>query len=169
MPRSLGRWRTSWPGMPIPTRRSRAASARRWNSSPAVQDNRCTGRTRSIGLPWLSRQLATLEIAPPFVTFVMERGAGEQGKTTDLFCKIQQNTPFQGAAKVRLVGVPAKVTVPEVEISKDSKDVAFKLTLDKASPPGQHNNLFCQVFIMHNGELVLHNVGGTQLRIDVPI
>jgi len=121
------------------------------------------------GPVWVSSQLATLEIAEPFVAFSMERAAGEQGKTTDLFCKIQQSTPFAGSAKVKLVGLPPKVTAPDLEITKDTKELAFKLTLDKASPPGQHNNLFCQVSIVQNGETVLHNVGGTQLRIDVPL
>jgi hypothetical protein len=121
------------------------------------------------GPVWVSSQLATIEIAPPFVTFAMERAAGEQGKTTDLFCKLAQNTPFAGNARVVLVGLPPKVTAPEATITKDTKEVAFKLTLDPTSPAGQHNNVFCQVFVTHNGETVLHNVGGTQLRIDVPI
>ncbi len=121
------------------------------------------------GPVWVSSQLATIEIAPPFVTFAMERAAGEQGKTTDLFCKLTQNTPFAGSAKVVLVGLPPKVTAPEATITKDTKELTFKLTLDKTSPPGQHNNVFCQVYVTQNGETVLHNVGGTQLRIDVPI
>ena len=121
------------------------------------------------GPVWVSSQLATLEIAAPFVAFTMERAAGEQGKTTDLFCKIQQNAPFSGSAKVKLLGLPPKVTAPELDITKDTRELSFKLTLDKASPPGQHNNVFCQVMIVQNGEPVLHNVGGTQLRIDVPI
>ena len=99
----------------------------------------------------------------------MERAAGEQGKAADLFCKLTQTMPFTGSAKVVLVGLPPKVTAPEATITKDTKELAFKLTIDKTSPPGQHNNLFCQVYIPHNGEMVLHNVGGTQLRIDVPI
>src|SRR5205823_8659230 len=68
-----------------------------------------------------------------------------------------------------LVGLPPKVTTPETMITKDTKEIVFKLALDKTSPPGQHNNIFCQVYLTHNGEMVLHNVGGTQLRIDVPI
>jgi hypothetical protein len=121
------------------------------------------------GPVWVSSQLATIEIAPPFVTFAMERAAGEQGKTTDMFCKLTQNTPFTGPAKVVLLGLPPKVTAPEATITKESKELAFKLTIDRTSPPGQHNNIFCQVYVTHNGETVLHNVGGTQLRIDVPI
>jgi hypothetical protein len=121
------------------------------------------------GPAWVSSQLATLEVAPPYVAFNMERAAAEQGKTTDLFCKIQQNTPFAGKAVVKLLGLPPKVTAPDVEITKDTKEVAFNLTLDPAAPAGTHNNIFCQVFVVQNGETVLHNVGGTQLRVDVPL
>jgi hypothetical protein len=118
---------------------------------------------------WVSSQLANLEIAAPFVSFAMERAAVEQGKTTEMFCKIQQTTAFPGAAKVTLLGLPPKVAAPEMQITKDTKELAFKLNVDKTSPPGQHKNIFCQVVIMQNGEPILHNVGGSELRIDVPL
>jgi hypothetical protein len=121
------------------------------------------------GPVWVSSQLATLEVAPPFMTFALERAAAEQGKTTDLYGKVQHQTPFQGPAKVRLIGLPNKVTAPDLDITKDTKEFAFKVTIDKTSPPGQHRNLFCQVVVMHNGEPVVHNLGGTELRIDVPL
>jgi hypothetical protein len=121
------------------------------------------------GPVWVSSQLANLEIAPPFVSFAMERAASEQGKNVEMFCKVQHNTGFTGAAKVRLVGLPPKVTAPEVDITKDTKEIAFKLTVDKTTPPGQHRNIFCQVVVTEHGEPILHNVGGTELRIDVPL
>src|SRR5262249_7137270 len=118
---------------------------------------------------WVSSQLATLEIAPPFVAFNLERAAAEQGKTTEMFCKVQQTTPFQGPAKVSLIGLPPKVTAPEMQITKDTKEFAFNLTIDKSSPPGQHKNLFCQLVITQNGEPIMHNVGSSELRIDLPL
>ncbi len=121
------------------------------------------------GPVWVSSQLATIEVAPPFVTFAMERAASEQGKNVEIFCKVQHNAPFSGAAKVRLVGLPPKVTAADVEITKDTKEIAFKVTVDKTSPPGQHRNIFCQVVVTKDGEPILHNVGGTELRIDVPL
>jgi hypothetical protein len=121
------------------------------------------------GPVWVSSQLATVEIAAPYLAFTMERAAAEQGSATELFCKVQQTTPFPGSAKVQLIGLPPKVAAPEIQITKDTKECSFKLTIDKASPPGQHKNLFCQVTIMQNGEPVLHNVGSGELRIDVPI
>jgi hypothetical protein len=118
---------------------------------------------------WVSSQLATLEIAPPLVAFAMERGAVEQGKNTELFSKVQVLSPFAGPAKVKLLGLPPKVTTTDIDITKDTKDLAFKLAVDKTAPPGQHRNIFCQVVVMANGEPILHNVGGTELRIDVPL
>ncbi|HZU35307.1 MAG TPA: PPC domain-containing protein [Gemmataceae bacterium] len=121
------------------------------------------------GPVWVASQLATLQIAPPYVNFAMERAAAEQGKATEIFCKIQQNTPFPGKAKVQLLGLPNKVTAPVLEITKDTKELAFKVTVDKTSPAGQHKNLFCQVVITQNGEPIVENTGGTELRIDVPL
>ncbi len=121
------------------------------------------------GPVWVSSQLATFEIAPPMMAFQLERAAGEQGKPTTLYGKVQVGTPWPGPAKVKLIGLPPKVTAPEVEITKDSKELAFPLTLDPAAPVGQHKNLFCQVVITQNGEPIVQNVGSTELRIDKPL
>jgi hypothetical protein len=121
------------------------------------------------GPVWVSTQLATLEVAPPYLALAMEKNAVEQGKEAELFCKVQLTTPFDGPAKVRLVGLPHKTTAPELDITKETKEFAFKVTTEKESPAGTHKNLFCQVVIQQNGEPVVHNVGGTELRIDVPL
>jgi hypothetical protein len=56
-----------------------------------------------------------------------------------------------------------------VQINKDTKEFSFKLTVDKASPAGVHKNIFCQMVVMQNGEPIVHNLGSSELRIDVPI
>jgi hypothetical protein len=147
----------------LPMNASAGAPARKWKI--AVLGTAPVGN----GPVWVSSQLATLEVAPPFVTFALERAAAEQGKETNLFCKVQHATPFTGAAKVRLLGLPPKVTANEVDITNDTKEFAFKLGIDKTSPPGQHRGLFCQMVALQNGEPVVHNLAGTELRIDVPL
>jgi hypothetical protein len=139
------------------------AQVRKWKTAVLGMAN--AGK----GPMWVSSQLATIEVAVPFVAFAMERAAVEQGKETELFCKIQQLTPFEGKAKVKLLGLPFKVTTPEVEITKDMKEIGFKLTTDKTSPAGIHRNLFCQILITRDGEPILANTGYSELRIDVPI
>lgn len=121
------------------------------------------------GPVWTSTQAATVEVATPYLAMTMERASCEQGKETDIFCKLTTQTPFEGKAKVKIVGLPPKVEVPELEFTKDTKEIAFHLKVDKTSPAGTHRNIFCQAVVTVGGEPVLHNVGGTELRIDVPL
>jgi hypothetical protein len=81
------------------------------------------------GPVWVSSQLAALDVAAPFVAFQMDRAACEQGKETELVCKVQQVTPFAGTAKVKLLNLPFKATAPDAEITKDTKEVVFKITV----------------------------------------
>jgi hypothetical protein len=118
---------------------------------------------------WTSSQLATIEVAAPFLNVTMERAAVERGKPTQMFCKVAQLAPFEGKAKVRLLGLPFKVTTTEAEITKDTKEISFDLTTDNASPAGTHRNLFCQVVLTHKGEPVVSSSGSSELRIDMPI
>lgn len=121
------------------------------------------------GPAWVSSQLFEIEVAAPFFAFAMERAAVEQGKETEIPCKITMAAPIPANAKVRLMGLPTKVTAPELELTKDTKELVFKLQVDAASPAGQHRNIFCQAVLPVNGEPVVHNVGSTELRIDKPL
>lgn len=147
----------------LPMNAAPNAQVRKWKTAVlAVAD---VGK----GPMWVSSQLATIEIAPPFVGVSMERAAVEQGKETELFCKLQQVTSFEGTAKVQLVGLPVKVTAAVVEVTKETKEIAFKVTTDKTSPAGVHRNLFCQLTFVRNGEPIVAYSGSSELRIDVPI
>ncbi|GAB4157097.1 MAG: PPC domain-containing protein [Planctomycetaceae bacterium] len=122
------------------------------------------------GTAWVSSQLANLEIAAPYVQFELARTAVEQGQKTEILCKVNHIRSFDGTAKVRLLGLPNKVTAPELTLTKDVKELVFPITTDKTSPAGRHRNVFCQVVIPFSGEQVVHRrVGGTELRIDKPL
>ena len=146
----------------LPMNAAAGAAARKWKTAvTAVGD---AGK----GPVWTSSQLFTLEVVAPLVTITMERPAVEQGAQTQLFCKVVVATPFEGKAKVTIYGLPAKVTTQVVEVTKDTKEIAFPIVADKTSPVGQHN-IFAQVVIDRGGELITGSTGTTQLRIDVPL
>lgn len=126
-------------------------------------------RTGNPGTAWCSSQLATIEIVEPYVQFALDRGSAELGQATEILCKVTHTKPFEGVAKVNLIGVPNKVTVGELELTKDKPELVFKIQTDPASPPGTHKNLFCQVVIPVNGEVVTHTAGTTELRLDKPL
>jgi hypothetical protein len=147
----------------LPMNAAANAVARKWRTAVhAVSD---AGK----GPVWVSSQLFTVEVAAPLVTLTMERPAVEQGQQTQLFCKVAVVTPFEGKAKVRILGLPAKVTTQELELSKDTKELAFPIVADKTSPVGKHGGIFAQVIIDRGGDLITSNTGGTELRIDVPL
>ena len=147
----------------LPMNAAPNAAPRKWKTAViAVAD---AGK----GPVWVSSQLFTIEVTPPPVTVAMERPAVEQGGKADLFCKVAVAAPFEGKAKLTIYGLPAKVTAPVVELTKDTKEVAIPLTTDKTSPAGKHGGIFCQVVIDKNGEQMAMNTGGTELRIDVPL
>lgn len=146
----------------LPMNAAPNAAARKWKTAVhAVAD---AGK----GPVWTASQLFSLEVAAPLVALTMERPAVEQGGQTQLFCKVALGAPFDGKAKITLVGLPAKTTAQVIEITKDTKEFAFPIVADKTSPVGQHN-VFAQVVIERAGELITGNTGGTQLRIDAPL
>jgi hypothetical protein len=65
--------------------------------------------------------------------------------------------------------LPAKVTTQVMEVTKDSKEIAFPIVAANDSPAGKHGGIFAQVVIDKGGELITANTGGTELRIDVPL
>ncbi|WP_417382603.1 PPC domain-containing protein [Gimesia sp.] len=120
------------------------------------------------GNSWVSSQLAPLEVADSFVDLDLARTAVEQGQETEIICKVNMKNPFEGDAKIKLIGLPPKVTTEDISFNKESKELVFKVKTDPASPQGRHKSLFCQVEIPINGETVVHTTGRTELRIDKP-
>jgi hypothetical protein len=117
----------------------------------------------------VSSQLAKLTVAQQFLTLAFQAASVEQGKDVDLSAAINKAVDFPGEAQVTLLGLPNKVVTDVKKITKDSKDLVFKLKTDLTSPAGNHVNLFCQVVVTQNGEPIVHNLGTGQLRIDVPL
>jgi hypothetical protein len=124
------------------------------------------------GVVWVSTQLMPLTVAPPYVAMKIEMTSVEQGKETDVLCKLDQLKPFEGKAKVGLYGLPPNVVAEpaEKEITKEDKEVRFHVKVAANSPAGQHKSLFGQVVVTENGEGIPHSVGaGGVLRIDAPV
>ncbi len=117
----------------------------------------------------VSSPLCDLTVAPPYLTMKIEMGACEQGKQTELLCKLEQTKPFEGKAKVTLYGLPAKATAPELEIDSKTTELRIPITTAPDTPAGKHVNLFCNINVIEAGVAIPHIVaqGGT-LRVDPP-
>ncbi|HUG18182.1 MAG TPA: PPC domain-containing protein [Planctomycetaceae bacterium] len=117
----------------------------------------------------VSSQMATLEIAPPFLKFAFDRGATEQGKPATIIAKVTHETPFEGEAEVKMIGLPHLVTSPDLKLTKDQAELVFNISTAPESPVGKHKNLYCSVVVMQNGEPITHRIGSSELQIDKPL
>jgi hypothetical protein len=122
------------------------------------------------GSAWASTQMATLEIAEPYVGLTVQRASVEQGKETEVVVEVQVLKELKAPAQVTLVGLPHKVTAEPLQITAETKELVFKVVTAADSPEGTHKNVFCQVTVVENTENIIHaRVGNSELRIDKPL
>lgn len=127
------------------------------------------GNSSFKGQAWSSSQMAELEIAEPFATASIPRMSITRGESTQLICKFKHLKPFEGQAKVEILGIPANVTVePAKMITKDTKEIAFAITTNEKSPFGKHGGVFCRLTITQNGEPIVSRAGNAVLQINKP-
>jgi hypothetical protein len=117
----------------------------------------------------IASQLATLEIAEPFLAFAFQSAAVEQGQTTELVINVEKKKDFEGAAKVELLGLPNEVTAEAREIGSDATQLVFQVKTTDKSPAGRHKTVLCRAVIVAAGEPITHTLGSGELRIDVPL
>ncbi len=117
----------------------------------------------------VSTQLADLDVAESFFTFEFERAATEQGKEAEVIVKITHLAPFEGVAKVEMVGLPNEAATTPTEFTKDTEQMVFKVTTTDKTPAGRHRTVMCKAVIEQHGEPILHNLGSGELRVDTPL
>lgn len=146
----------------IPLNASGDAGAKKWNVC-------VLGSADANGAVWVSTQLAEIEVAPSPLGGKIEMAAGERGKPAQVLCKIEQKKPFEGTAKIELLGLPPNTKAEPKKITSADTEVIFDVETSEKSPTGQHKSLFCQVTMMHAGEPVVQTLAaGGVLRIDAP-
>lgn len=129
-----------------------------------VRCNADIGGSRISATPFI-----TLKVVEPYVKLEFAKSAMDQGAELDYPVKVEQVTPFEGTAKVTLMGLPHQATAEPLEITKETQELVFKVKAGPESPVSKNKNLFCQIVIMQEGEEVVHNLGNGELRIDKPL
>ena len=121
------------------------------------------------GIARTSSEFATLRIVPQYLALAFPTAATEQGKPLEYAIGVSHTTPFEGAAKVELVGLPPGVTTTPLEVTKETTELKFPLQVAADARVGHHKQLNCVVTVMENDEPVVHTIGGGTLRIDAPL
>ncbi len=127
------------------------------------------GETDVNGPLWVSTPLADLDVAPAFMAVKIHRSAVEQGQQVSIPCDIEQKTPFEGKAKLELLGLPNGATAPEAQVGAEDKQVVFNVQTDAKTPAATHTTLVCRFTLMRDGEPIIESLGqGGALRVDAP-
>lgn len=116
----------------------------------------------------VSSALVSLAVAEPFVELACEPGSVRRGERKAFVWTVKQKSPFDGAASVKLLGLPKGVTAvePPPRITKDSAEIAFEVEATDDALLGSVNGLSCEVTVTSGGQEIRQRSGKGVLRID---
>src|SRR5262249_4887284 len=118
---------------------------------------------------YVSTQLASIEVAPPFVSGKIETTWLNPRTSAELTDTLKQCKPFEDKATMRLIVLPENVSVADREITSADQEVVFKRQANEKCATGSHKNLFCAVDVQQNGQIIPQTIAqGGILRIVPP-
>jgi len=126
-------------------------------------------KSRGDGEMLVASGLVTLRVDEPLLELAAEATSVEQGQQTTIVWKVEKPGEFSGAAKVRLLGLPARTEAPELELVAAAQELVFPVTVAADAPAGAHKNVFCEIKVPRGEAWILHATPPTQLRIDKPL
>lgn len=125
-------------------------------------------RETGVGRRRVSSQIVPLTIAEPFVELASQPESLRRGERKRYLWTVAQKTPFEGNARVTLLGLPKGVTAvePLPVITKDTKEIAFELRATDEALMGSVGGLSCEVIVQAAGQEIRQRTGKGTLRID---
>jgi hypothetical protein len=116
----------------------------------------------------VSSQVVSLNVAQPYVELAAEPESIRRGERKAYTWTVRHHTPFEGEARVTLLGLPKGVDViePAPLLTKDSATVSFELAATDEALLGQASGLICEVKVPVGQQQIVQRTGRGALRID---
>lgn len=109
-----------------------------------------------------------LIVAEPYLELTSEPGSVRRGESTEYRWKVDQKTPFDGTARIKMLGLPKGVRIvgemPEIDSTAD--EVVFQIEATSEALLGQATGLECEIEITAGGQKITQRSGSGILRID---
>ncbi len=106
----------------------------------------------------VSTQLASLDVAEPFLLGKVDTVASEPGKMVKIVCKLEHKRALPAGAKLRLLGLPEKLGAPSLEVTKDQPEAVFELKIPEDLAPASFRQLSCVLEATVEGDLLRQTV-----------
>lgn len=116
----------------------------------------------------VSSKIVSLTVSEPYVELASQPESVRRGEQKKFVWTVQHKTPFEGAARVKLLGLPKGVSVlePLPALTKDSKEIAFEIEATEEALLGQVSGLSCEVIVPVGDQEIAQRAGSGSLRID---
>lgn len=116
----------------------------------------------------VSSKIVQLKVAEPFVELATDPDSVRRGERKKMTWRVTHKTPFEGAAPVRLVGLPKGVEArePLPTISRDTREIAFDIEATDDALIGSTKDITCEVTVTQAAQEVRQRSGRGVLRVD---
>ena len=123
-----------------------------------------TGRVR------VSSEIVNLTIAEPYVELASQPESVRRGERKKYVWLVNHKSPFEGDARVKLLGLPKGVSViePLPILTKNSKEITFEIEATGEALLGRVSGLNCEVIVRAGDQEIRQRTGNGTLRIDPP-
>ncbi|MFT5409533.1 MAG: hypothetical protein ACI9NC_002258 [Verrucomicrobiales bacterium] len=115
-----------------------------------------------------SSEIVTLTVAEPYVELASQPANLRRGERKAFAWTVKHKTPFEGEARVQLLGLPKGVSTigDDPRLTKESNEVVFELEATGEALLGQVTGLGCEILVSVAGQEVAQRTGRGTLRID---
>ncbi|RFC42503.1 MAG: pre-peptidase C-terminal domain-containing protein [Verrucomicrobia bacterium] len=121
------------------------------------------------GATYFSSGLFDFEVAEAPFTGSLVRSSIPQGGTSQMKLKLEQKNPFEGKAKIELLGLPNGVTAEPQEVDAETTEIVFNLVAKPEASLGIQKQVTAQFSVQKNGiSLTANCAAGGVLRVDRP-
>ncbi|MCA9053508.1 MAG: hypothetical protein KDA75_06710, partial [Planctomycetaceae bacterium] len=116
----------------------------------------------------VSSEVVNIEVVEPYVALASEPQSVRRGTKIAYRWSVKQMRPFEGQARVKMIGLPVGLTAvgPDPTIDRNAAEVAVELEATDDALLGLVSDLKCDVQFAVNGEEIHLRTGSGKLRID---
>jgi hypothetical protein len=121
------------------------------------------------GLPQVSSEFITLEIAAPPVSGRFTTATAAPGETVSVNCTLEPASALTSKGVATLEGLPPRATAAPVAVSPGADHVEFRVKVAETTPVGDHDTLVCRIAGEVKGQEVVTRLGrGGHLKVTPP-